>query len=182
VQISRAHVSARLPASFQLVAAMNPCPCGLGGTDRCSCGEAGLQRYARRVSGPFMDRFDLRLRVHPTPRSALMDERPAESTAEVRERVSSARCRAQARGAPNARLTAEHLREASTLDDGARRMLDTAIESGRLSGRGLVKVRRVALTLDDLRGGSGLLDGDVVAQALALRTELDLASRRLVTS
>ncbi len=182
VQISRAHVSARLPAAFQLVAAMNPCPCGLGGTDRCTCGEAGLQRYARRVSAPFMDRFDLRLRVHPTPRSELMDDRPAEPTASVRERVVSARRRMAERGAANARLSADQLREVSVLEVDARRMLDAAIESGRLSGRGLVKVRRVALTLDDLRGGEGSIDAEVVAQALALRTELDLASRRLVST
>ena len=183
VQISRAHVSVRLPARFLLVGAMNPCPCGQGGSSRCSCSEAALQRYARRVSGPLLDRFDLRLRVHPTPRADLVGEQPSEPTSVVRARVRAARAHAAERGVrSNADLDAATLRRCASFEDPAQRMLEAAIDAGRLSGRGFSKVRRVALTLDDLRGGDGHLDEEVVSLALALRSEIDLGARRVVMS
>src|SRR5690606_3355070 len=117
------------------VGAMNPCPCGHGGSDRCTCSEVALQRYARRVSGPLLDRFDLRLRVHPTSRAELTSEEPAESTAAVRTRVTAARRRARERGvACNARLDGPALRSAARLEPAARRLLEGAIDAGRLSG------------------------------------------------
>ena len=183
VRISRAHATATLPAQALLVAAMNPCPCGLSGTGHCRCSEASLGRYARRVSGPLLDRFDLRVRVSPTERCDLVDERPAESSGEVAERVAAVRSRAHGRGVvANAALPPGRVRELTVLDGAAERLVARTLDRGMLSGRGLDRIRRVALTLDDLRGGDGRLDSSVMAQALALRTTIDLSGRQDVAS
>ncbi|MFN8052918.1 MAG: YifB family Mg chelatase-like AAA ATPase [Acidimicrobiales bacterium] len=175
VRISRAHASATIPASFQLIASMNPCPCGFagGGPMACRCSAAALGRYARRVSGPLLDRFDLRLRVEATESRVLLDRDPGEPSAAVAARVARARARARARGVPcNRFLPAGRLDEVAPLSLEAEQLLGGLLAAGRLSGRGLRRVRNVALTLDDLREGSGLLDADVVAQAVALRADL----------
>jgi magnesium chelatase family protein len=178
IRISRAHSSTVLPASFVLVAAMNPCPCGYGGTFRCECSEPMVNRYRRRVSGPLLDRFDLRVAVSVPDRRELADAVPAEGSEAVAARVSSARERARTRGVTaNAQLSIGQLDEHSTVDAVGRRLLDEAIDGGRLSGRGLHRVRAVALTIDDLREGDGRLDHETVAQALALRAEVDLRPR-----
>jgi magnesium chelatase family protein len=178
IRISRAHSSTVMPASFVLVAAMNPCPCGYGGTFRCECSEAMINRYRRRVSGPLLDRFDLRVAVSVPDRRELADATPAEGSAAVGARVQSARARALARGVTtNARLSIGQLDEHSTIDPAGRRLLDQAIDAGRLSGRGLHRVRAVALTIDDLREGDGRLEPEIVAQAMALRAEVDLRPR-----
>ena len=174
VRISRAHATATMPAAFQLVGSMNPCPCGFAGsTSFCRCSGAALGRYARRVSGPLLDRFDLRLRVEPTDPGRLLASEPGESSDDVAARVAAARERARGRGVEcNRLLTARQLDAIVDLDGGARRVLETALAAGRLSGRGLRRIKLVALTLDDLRGGSGRLDAEVVAQAMALRADL----------
>lgn len=175
VRISRAHATATMPASFQLVGSMNPCPCGFAGsaTTFCRCSGAALGRYARRVSGPLLDRFDLRLRVEPTDGARLLGAAAGESSAVVADRVAAARERARSRGvAVNRLLSNRRLDELTTVDDTARVLLEDAIAAGRLSGRGLRRIKLVALTLDDLRGGSGRLDAEVVAQAMALRADL----------
>jgi magnesium chelatase family protein len=178
IRISRAHSSTVLPASFVLVAAMNPCPCGYGGTFRCECSEPMVNRYRRRVSGPLLDRFDLRVAVSVPDRRELADGAPAEASAAVAARVSGARGRARERGVTaNAQLSIGQLDEHSTVDAAGRRLLDQAIDGGRLSGRGLHRVRAVALTIDDLQEGDGRLDHEIVAQALALRAEVDLRPR-----
>lgn len=175
VRISRAHASATMPAAFQLVGSMNPCPCGFAGstTTMCRCSGAALGRYARRVSGPLLDRFDLRLRVEPTDGAHLLGSPAGESTAVVAARVARARARALERGVTaNRLLSARKLDSLARLDDGATRLLGESIAVGRLTGRGLRRVKCVALTLDDLRGGDGCLDSEVVAQAMALRADL----------
>jgi magnesium chelatase family protein len=175
VRISRAHATAVMPASFQLVGSMNPCPCGFAGSaaSECRCSGAQLGRYARRVSGPLLDRFDLRLRVEPTDGAHLLGMSAGEASATVAERVAAARHRARARGVPSNRLlSARRLDAITTLDARARQLLEDAIAAGRLSGRGLRRIKVVALTLDDLRGGDGRLDVEVVAQAMALRADL----------
>jgi len=175
VRISRAHASATMPASFQLVGSMNPCPCGFAGSASamCRCTPAALARYARRVSGPLLDRFDLRLRVEPTDGARLLATSAGEPSADVARRVAAARARAAGRGVTaNRLLSSRRLDEVVSLDDAARRLLEDAVSAGRLSGRGLRRIKVVALTLDDLAGGDGRLGVEVVAQALALRAEL----------
>ena len=170
VRVARAARAATLPARFLLVAAMNPCPCGEGGAPgRCRCSEAARARYARRLSGPLLDRFDVRIEVRPPPAHLLLDGGREESTSEVSERVHRVRALARERGVvANARLTAEQLDVHAPLTPSAKAVLHTALDAGALTGRGLTRVRCVARTIADLTG-ENTIDHEVVAAALSLR-------------
>ena len=175
IHVSRAHEAVTLPASFLLVAAMNPCPCGYAPTPMCRCGESQLARYARRVSGPILDRLDLRVTVSPTSRDELLGGASAESTAAVEMRVRRARARARSRGVEvNSMLRSSQIDECCALERGAVALLEDAIDRGRISGRGLRRAKAVALTIDDLREGSGVIDRATMAEALGYRAKLDL--------
>ncbi|MFV0258064.1 MAG: YifB family Mg chelatase-like AAA ATPase [Acidimicrobiales bacterium] len=173
IRVARASRAVTLPARFLLVAAMNPCPCGEGGAPgRCRCGEAARARYARRLSGPLLDRFDLRVEVRPPASSLLLGGEPEEPTRSVAERVARSRVRARERGVPaNARLRAHRLEDEVPLTPAAAGVLTTALEAGRLTGRGLARVRTVARTIADLAGLDDRvpLDADIVSTALGLR-------------
>ncbi|MFN0088814.1 MAG: YifB family Mg chelatase-like AAA ATPase [Acidimicrobiales bacterium] len=172
IRVSRARASAALPARFLLVGATNPCPCGRGGAPGgCTCTEAARSRYERRLSGPLLDRFDLRVVVRAPAPSELLGDMRAETTEAVAARVLAARDRAAARGVRvNALLHGPALEEAAPLTAGARRLLHAVLGEGRLSARGLERVRRVALTLADLAERSGPLGDEDVALALSLRS------------
>jgi magnesium chelatase family protein len=179
IVVCRAAAAVAFPARFMLVAAMNACRCGADGSPgSCGCSEASRARYSRRVSGPLLDRFDLRVRVRRPDVEDLLGAKarssPAmtgpECTQVVAERVGQARQRAQRRGAnANADLPAGRLGEVAALSSGARRLLERRLREGRLSARGLDKVRRVALTVSDLAGNDGPLTEEHVLVALALR-------------
>ena len=173
VRVNRAAAMASFPARFLLVGAMNPCPCGeLGQPGMCRCTPVARLRYARRLSGPLLDRFDLRIHVGRPEVSDLFDSSPGESSAEVRARVDRARAAARDRGVTaNSELGDDALEEMAPLDPDAKNLLVHAIGEGRLTARGFQRVRRVALTLSDLAGQAAPLTGGVVAQALFLRTE-----------
>jgi magnesium chelatase family protein len=176
ITVDRAQLHAVLPADFLLVAAMNPCPCGGGPPGSCVCGDAVLHRYARRVSGPLLDRFDLRVNVHRPAVDDLLASEPGETTAVVAARVDAARHLARARqGDLNNSLSAGQLEAVARLDAGAQVHLRNEMEQGRLSGRGYHRVRRVARTIADLRGD----ESDTVAEddvVLALRFRATLAA------
>lgn len=175
IRVSRARGTVELPARFVLVGAMNPCPCGAGGpTGTCRCSAAARARYARRLSGPLLDRFDLVVPlVRPDP-DELLSTGAGESSAQVAARVHGVRAAAQARGAPtNAQLGSDVLDRVAPLDSRARSLLEGQLRSGRLSARGLQRVRRVARTLADLDGEASVLDDGHVAEALALRAGRD---------
>lgn len=172
VSLHRSGWSGTLPSAFQLVLAANPCPCGQRGGSECSCSPTAVRRYAARLSGPLMDRIDIRLALQRPLDAELMDPRPAESSESVRARVAAARDRAARRfaGLPwsvNARIPTGELRR-SLLPDatGAAVLADFERRSGNL--RGPDRVLRVAWTLADLRGHARP-DRDDVAQALGLR-------------
>jgi magnesium chelatase family protein len=175
VRVCRARASVSFPARFLLVAAMNPCPCGEGGQDGpCRCPERARLRYAGRVSGPLLDRFDLRVRVERPDVSALLgradQQTKAEPSAAVAERVARVRRLAAARDARcNAELAADRLDETAPLSSGAAGVLETRLRQGRLSARGLHRVRRVARTLADLDGRPGRIERADVCAALELR-------------
>lgn len=170
IRVSRAALSVDLPARFLLVAASNPCPCGVGGWGECRCSAAQLARYARRLSGPLVDRFDLRLGVGPPDPSVAFDARPEEPTAAVRERVERARRRAEERGVVcNRMLRGRQLRAAAPMAAPAQQVLVDALARGSLTMRGAERVRALALTLADLAGDEPPLDRGLVEQALALR-------------
>jgi magnesium chelatase family protein len=175
IRVSRAAQSATLPARFLLVAAMNPCPCGEGGPPgSCRCSGAARARYARRVSGPLLDRFDLRLEVRPPDAQLLLAEERSECSCDVAERVARARALARARGVrANAELTPAALDDLAPLTGEARHLLRLQVEQGRLTGRGLRRVRCVARTIVDLRGdATAPVDEAAVALALSLRDPL----------
>ena len=175
VRVARANHTVELPARVLLVAAMNPCPCGFAPSPLCRCSESSLNRYRRRVSGPILDRLDLRIVVHPPTREELLDAPGGESSAAVASRVEAARQRAGERNvSTNSQLSASALERFAPFDPGARRLVERVLDSGRLSARGLARLRSVALTIDDLAGGDGLLGETAVAEALLLRAEVDL--------
>ncbi len=173
IRIARAETRVTLPARFLLVAAMNPCPCGEGVTPAaCRCSDRSLDRYRRRVSGPLLDRFDLRLEVlRPDPEQLLRGE-AADPSAVVAERVAAARRRAAERGArTNAELPTPVLERVAPLGPEASALVERALRQGRLTARGLRRVWRVALTLADLDGCEGPLRAEHVASAFHLRSD-----------
>jgi magnesium chelatase family protein len=171
VRISRARGSVTYPARFQLVGAMNPCPCGEGGVPGgCRCSDAARARYARRISAPLLDRFDLAVRVARPDPDEFLHPGARESSATVRERVMAVRAAALDRGVRcNAELDTRALDRHAPLSSSADELLAHHLRSGRLSGRGVHRVRRVARTVADLAGVDGQIDQQHVAEALALR-------------
>jgi len=169
--VGRTEIRALLPADFLLVAAMNPCPCGGGGPGACVCGDAVLHRYARRVSGPLLDRFDLRVPVHRPAIEDLLCNEPGESSMVVAARVLSARELAVTRqGVLNSSLAVDRLDDIARLDVGSAALLRHELEHDRLSGRGYHRIRRVARTIADLRGHLELaVEEQDVALALRFR-------------
>ncbi len=181
VRVARASHRTTFPARFQLIAAMNPCPCGDGGSPGgCRCSDQSLARYQRRLSGPLVDRFDLRVPVaRPDPRH-LVGGGPGETTAVVAERVLEARARAASRGVrSNALLTPAGLDQHAPLAADTSDRLEVLLRTGRISARGLQRVRRVALTLADLAGDTAPLRTSHFDTAIGLRCEPMTSTRRL---
>jgi magnesium chelatase family protein len=176
ILVCRARASVVFPARVLLVGAMNPCPCGgEGAPGGCRCSDSAIARYASKISGPLLDRFDLRVHVDRPEVSALIDERaaPCEPTAAVAARVLAARQMAHERGfVCNAELPAPLLDELAPLDISARQLLESRLRQGRISARGMHRVRRVARTIADLAGHEGTISRDELQSALALRDEV----------
>lgn len=173
IRVSRARFTVSFPARFLLVGAMNPCPCGQGGPPgACRCSPHAQARYARRLSGPLLDRFDLRIPLGRPDVAELMGGAPGEGSEVAAARVLRARALARERGvAANAELPANRLDEVAPLTAAAKRLLEHQLRCGRLSARGLHRVRRVALTLADLGGGAARMDEEHVCGALELRVD-----------
>jgi magnesium chelatase family protein len=173
IRVARAAAKVTYPARLLLVAAMNPCPCGEGGAPgSCRCSPAARARYARRLSGPLVDRFELRVEVGRPEVTELLSKDGAEPTQVVATRVADARAVATRRGVrANARIPSWRLDDVAPLDRGARRLVERTLRAGRLTGRGLGGIRRVARTVADLAGHEGPLTATHVTTALALRAE-----------
>lgn len=173
VRVSRIKQSVTFPARFLLVAAMNPCPCGgEGGPAGCRCREQARLRYIRRVSGPLLDRFDMRVPVARADVDELLSGEAVEPTAAVVPRVLAARERAVARGVrTNAALPANRLDEVAPLTAAAWRVVEWHLKRGTLSARGLHRVRRVARTVADLADAGDHVEEEHVCAALDLRVE-----------
>ncbi|MCM2392955.1 YifB family Mg chelatase-like AAA ATPase [Streptomyces albipurpureus] len=177
VVVARSGGVVRLPARFLLVLAANPCPCGrhtlLGAG--CECPPSAVRRYQARLSGPLLDRIDLRVGVEPVSRSDLLGQGcRGEPTAAVAARVLEARERAEARltGTPwrvNSEVPGPELRTRWRVGPGALAIAERDMERGLLTARGLDRVLRVAWTLADL-AGRDRPEGSDVGLALALRT------------
>jgi len=171
VRVSRSRGSTSFPARFILVASMNPCPCGEGGAPGgCRCSDSARERYARRLSGPLLDRFDIAIWVDRPQIDELISGQPGETSAEVAARVSSARQRAADRGFPaNAELPGASLDEVAPISEAAAGILERQVRSGSLSARGLHRVRRLARTVADLDAAGDLVEELHVHEALMLR-------------
>lgn len=174
VCISRAARQSEFPAAFQLVAAMNPCPCGyLGHAMRpCRCAPQDIARYRGRLSGPLLDRIDMHIDVPAVPEAELLHLPKGEPSRVVRERVAAARERAMARQSrPNADLDGAELDEHCALDDAGRSLVAAAIARLGLSARALPRLLRLARTIADLDAAPRLLTTHL-AQAVGLRRTL----------
>ncbi|MGI9604962.1 MAG: YifB family Mg chelatase-like AAA ATPase [Acidimicrobiales bacterium] len=173
VRVSRGQGSARYPAVVILVAAMNPCPCGESGAPgACRCSDVQRARYHRRVSGPLLDRFDLRIGVQRPTSADLFHSCEAESTTIIAQRVATARARAIDRqGVVNVRLLGSDLDDVAPLEDKARHVLERAVEQGRLSARGVGRVRSVARTIADLDDGHHEIGVEDICLAMSLRID-----------
>jgi magnesium chelatase family protein len=167
-----------MPAHFQLIGATNPCPCGGGGEPgACECDERSRSRYIGRLSGPLLDRFDLRVTVMRPAVADLLDAGPSEASSDIAERVRHARATAYRRcGLLNAALDEAGLDEFAPLHDGAAQLLRDEMERGRLTARGYHRVRRVARTVADLAGDDECITDDHVVTALGLRARVGLSA------
>ena len=172
ITVSRAHARVDFPARFQLVAAMNPCPCGLAPSARCRCSRERVSRYQQRISGPVLDRVDIHIRVDPIDERRLLAARHAESSALIQARVQSAWERQLRRQAmPNAHLQAADIEQHCPLSNTARDLLARAAARLRWSARAIHRALRVARSLADL-DACDRLDDEHVAHAISLRRAL----------
>jgi magnesium chelatase family protein len=155
VSVARVGRATRFPARFQLVAAMNPCPCGFAGEPdgRCRCAPGVPERYAGRVSGPLRDRIDLWVTMSRVPPAALIAGREPESSATVGQRIRAARAvQLERAGRLNGRLSGRALRAAAALSPAAVARAVALADLESLTGRGTERVLRVARTIADLAG------------------------------
>ena len=179
VTIGRVHGTIRLPASFLLVAAANPCPCGYAGSlvRECTCSQVRVDHYRSRLSGPLLDRIDLRVHVGPVALTDLRKPEPAEPSSAMRERVVAARDRQRARLAPwglrtNAEMTTRVLHACCPLDSACERELAQQVRHG-ISARGIDRLIKVARTVADLEGKDAI-DVGCIVEAAAYRGRGDL--------
>jgi magnesium chelatase family protein len=160
VVVARSGITARFPARFTLVLAANPCPCAkvAGPAEGCSCSPATRRRYLGRISGPLLDRVDVKIELEPVGRKELLNDRSfAESSQTVALRVLQAREREahRLRGTPwrlNAEIPGSELRRTWPPAPGSLAAVERSLERGQISARGVVKVVRVAWTIADLAG------------------------------
>ena len=158
ITISRAARQSDFPCRFQLVAAMNPCPCGYLGhaTRACRCTPDAVTRYQSRISGPLLDRIDLQLTVGAVPPETLMAQHAGEDSATVAERVNHARnVQLTRQGKPNAQLADSDIAVHCQPTDEAAALLRSAIQRFGWSARAAHRVLKVARTIADLSDGSG---------------------------
>ena len=173
IRVTRSQGSTTFPAEFLLVAAMNPCPCGEAGRPGwCRCSDRERYRYGRRLSGPFLDRFDLRVLVQRPAPEAVVDGTSGEPSVDVAGRVATCRDRSLVRGFEfNAAIPDDAMDEVAPLTDSALGVLREELSRGCISDRGVQRIRRVALTMSDLAGDDVPIDSDGIRAAMNLRAD-----------
>ena len=169
IHIARAARQAEFPAEFQLIAAMNPCPCGYHGESRCHCSPEQVARYRGKLSGPFVDRIDLVIEVPALPSEALAGKADGETSTVVRERVAAAWQRQRSRqGKANARLTTREIDAGCQPDAAGAALLQQAASRLGLSARAWHRVLKVARSIADL-AGSADIGAPHIAEAIHYR-------------
>ena len=177
VTISRARLTVEFPASFMLVASMNPCPCGYYNhpEKECSCGPGIVQRYLNKISGPLLDRIDIHVEVVPVPFRELSDERRSEKSEAIRERVIKARKIQEERFKEskgiycNAQMTSKQLRQICQIDETGSTLLKNAMEKLSLSARAFDRILKVARTIADLDESENI-NPEHLAEAIQYRS------------
>jgi magnesium chelatase family protein len=175
VTVSRARCRAEFPARFQLVAAMNPCPCGHAGAPngRCRCSPEQIARYRSKLSGPLLDRMDILIEVPLLDHAEMLGQPNGESSDTVRARVECAwALQLERQGEPNGRLAAARVDTLCAPDGAGRTLLGHAIERLRLSARGYHRILKVARTIADLAGADSV-GAPHLAEAIQYRRGLD---------
>lgn len=171
IVISRASRQMTFPANFQLIAAMNPCPCGYAfhQDHRCQCSNDSIKRYQNRISGPLLDRIDLHIDVPPLKAEDLQNQQVVENSETVRNRVIEAYNRQmQRQGFLNQALTTQQLERYAQLDDASAKILALAQQRLNLSARAYHRVLRVARTIADL-ANSAQIESSHLSEALSYR-------------
>jgi magnesium chelatase family protein len=176
VTIARAAGTFTYPARFQLVASMNPCPCGYRGTRsaECRCDEAVVAKYVGKLSGPLLDRIDLQIEIGRVPFDDMVRYDGCERSADIRRRVIAARERQTSRFAGaaigcNAEIPGNAMRRYCALDEAAMRLLAHASAKRQFSARALDRIARVARTIADLAGENAIA-AEHVAEAIQYRS------------
>ena len=157
VEVARAEAHISYHARFQLIAAMNPCRCGHADDADLACHRLPLcrQDYLGKLSGPLLDRFDIRIHVPPVALSDMIDNHKGEASADIAVRVAAAQNRQMVRqGCLNARLDGDALRDLAAPDAQGQKLLTRIIEEGQMTARGFNRILRVARTLADIKGAS----------------------------
>ena len=177
ISISRAKYSLDYPASFMLVASMNPCPCGYYNhpTKACVCNPGQVHRYLNRISGPLLDRFDLQIEIVPVPFEKMAEQKQAENSATIRERVVKARKIQEERFANhpgvycNAQMESRLLHQYANPDEKGLNLLRTAMTRLNLSARAYDRILKVARTIADLEA-SEAIQPNHIAEAISYRS------------
>ncbi len=177
ITISRAKFSVEYPASFMLVASMNPCPCGYYNHPEkdCVCSPGVVQKYLNKISGPLLDRIDMHIEVVPVPFEKLSGAPPAEPSINVRERVIRARTIQEERFVEwkgihcNAQMGSKHIRRFCQLDEAGNALLKNAMERLGLSARAYDRILKVSRTIADLEGCEAIRP-EHVAEAIQYRS------------
>jgi magnesium chelatase family protein len=164
VTIARAQGSLTFPANFQLIAAMNPCPCGYYGdpVKACTCSSAMVTKYQKRISGPLLDRIDIHIEVPRVEYDKLSQDRLGEPSATVQARVEAARQRQRRRFtgqdgiASNADMRPAEVRQHCKLDDAGNTLMRTAMRQLQLSARAYHRILKLARTIADLAGAESI--------------------------
>mgnify|MGYP003950569097 CR=1 FL=1 len=181
VRLSRAKGTALYPASFSLVTAANPCPCGYNGhpSRPCVCTPSQVQRYRNKLSGPLLDRIDLQVWVHPIDPEALVNSKAGESSSSVRKRVNAARLVQRKRyismdASCNAELQGDSIRKAADPTTDALQTLQGIMERHALSGRAWSRILKVARTIADLEQRDRVVEHNIL-EASSFRLDLKAA-------
>jgi magnesium chelatase family protein len=177
VTISRAKVAVDFPASFMLIASMNPCPCGFYNhpEKECSCPPGAVQKYLNKISGPLLDRIDLHVEVTPVPFSALTAQKGGEESTAIRKRVIQAREIQAARYAGqegiycNAQISSKMLKKVCDIDATGQTLLKNAMDKLNLSARAYDRILKVSRTIADL-ANSDAVRTEHLAEAIQYRS------------